>query len=253
MSDSDHRLTFTRFQPRAYLAEYYGGLGSENDGLLAFYARIHRQRTPGGRLLEVGGGPVIYPLVSASRVVDEIHFTDALQDNLDEVKQALDGADEAFDWRPFVRRALEHEAGRPVADSEVSARLSLVARRVTRLLRLNLWDSPQPLGRYDVVQANFVLDSITSSLEEWQRLLATLTDRVAPGGDLIMCALEGSKWWRLGELQFPAVSLDVDLLASALRKVGMVDVRVERIQAETADHEQGYSGILCAHSVRSPD
>ena len=68
-----------------------------------------------------------------------------------------------------------------------------------------------------------------------------------------MCALEGSKWWRLGELQFPAVSLDADLLASALRKVGMVDVRVERIQAETADHEQGYSGILCAHSVRSPD
>jgi hypothetical protein len=249
MSDSEQRMTFTRFRPRAYLAEYYGGVGPENDGLLAFYARRHGTRPSGGRLLEVGGGPVIYPLISAARPMAEIHFTDVLQENLDEVRAALDRTPEAFDWRPFAFRALEHELGRPPTVAEIDDRLRTVRDRVTRLLPLNLWESPD-IGTYDVVQANFVLDSITSSLGDWQGLLRTLTERVVPGGELLMCALEGSRWWRLGDHQFPAVSLDREMLGNALVETGMRDVTVDRIGAETVDAEQGYSGILCAHAFR---
>jgi hypothetical protein len=251
MSESGPTARFSSFDPRNYLAEYYDRVGPENDGLLAFYARAYRTAGAGGQLLEVGGGPVIYPLLSAAAVVREIHFTDALQSNLDEVKRALEGSPDAFDWRPFTRRALEHERGALPSEAEVSDRLALVGSRVTKLLPLDVRRLAEASAGYDIVQANFVLDSITSTHDEWERLLRMLVDRVRPGGTLLMCALEGSRWWRIGDLQFPAVSLDADRLGRSLRAAGMVEIEVDRIPAETEDLEQGYSGILCARSIRA--
>lgn len=240
---------FSQFHPAAYLNEYYGSVGPENDGLLSFYASIYTRRAPRGRLFEVGGGPTLYSLASAARSVEEIHFSDALSENLDEIRRVLLDASSAFDWRPFVRRALEHEFGAEVSASAVESRLSLIKARVKRLMQLDVFESSFS-ERYDVVQANFVLDSITSDRDEWERLLAVLCSSITRGGELVMTALEGSRWWRIGDLQFPAVSLSQQILHDSLAAVGMKDIEIRRIAAEGGGPNHGYTGLLCVHAVR---
>jgi hypothetical protein len=84
-SDKEVTEDWGQFDPSAYLQEYYSDIGFENFALLRFLAETFPSIPKGGRMLEFGGGPTIYPLISAVTRVDEIHFADFLQVNLDEV------------------------------------------------------------------------------------------------------------------------------------------------------------------------
>src|SRR5437016_4759086 len=76
---------FVPFDPIAYLREYYNHLGEENRELLRFldqaYAYIFTEIGT-ARMLEFGGGPTIYQLISAARYPVSIDFSDYLDSNL---------------------------------------------------------------------------------------------------------------------------------------------------------------------------
>ena len=97
------------FNSREYLEEYYATIGAENDQLLRFFATAYAAVPDGALLLELGGGPTLYQLVSAANAVAEIHFSDYLGQNLQEVVSWKDGLYDAFDWSAYFRRALEIE------------------------------------------------------------------------------------------------------------------------------------------------
>lgn len=244
----EERERFSSFRPRAYLDEYYASVGPENDALLSFYATFYKNHPKGGLLLEVGGGPTLYSLISASPIVDEIHFSDALPTNLAEVRQALNNEPGAFDWRPFIERALTHE-GRPSNHQAIATRQAAMKEKVKRFLPLDIFEATLSKS-YNIIQANFVLDSITSDPNEWRSLLAKLCGSVPQGGEFLMTALEGSRWWKIGSLQFPAVSLDREILGTALSEAGLTGIHIERIRAQTETAAQGYTGILCARARR---
>src|SRR5262245_17716555 len=92
MSQARELLTqdaFKPFDPKAYLREYYSCLGEENRALLRFlnqaYIRIFSEIDT-ARVLEFGGGPTIYQLISAAQHAVSIDFSDYLDDNLHEVR-----------------------------------------------------------------------------------------------------------------------------------------------------------------------
>jgi hypothetical protein len=71
-------------------------------------------------LLEVGGGPTIWQLLSASKHVGNITFTDHMQDNVAAVERWAADAPSAFDWSPyaaFVAR-LERQTGDDTATAQ---------------------------------------------------------------------------------------------------------------------------------------
>ena len=80
---------WARFDPTAYLEEYYADLGAENLALLRFLEEAYRDLPSNCVLLDFGGGPTIYPLIAAASRVEEIHFTDYLDSNLEEVRKWL--------------------------------------------------------------------------------------------------------------------------------------------------------------------
>src|SRR5689334_2040520 len=69
---------FASFSPAAYLQEYYDHIGPENDELLRFFAEAFKLVPPETVMLEFGGGPTIYQLISAAVKVSTIDFTDYL-------------------------------------------------------------------------------------------------------------------------------------------------------------------------------
>jgi NNMT/PNMT/TEMT family len=160
------------FTPREYLREYYSEVGAESSFLLGFLADAYRPFEPATqRVLELGGGPTLYQLISAARVASEIYFTDYLEVNLAEVRNWKDHHSTAFDWSPFFRHAMEFEVGSEPTDLQLNVRMELLRERIVEVTRCDILgdrvvelDIPPP----DVVSTNFVAESITESHAVWR-------------------------------------------------------------------------------------
>jgi SAM-dependent methyltransferase len=247
---------FGSFVPRDYLEEYYGRVDHENDALLVFLVEASRRIPEDALMLEFGGGPTIYQLVSAAPRVSAIHFAEYLDTNLDEVRRWLTADKEAFDWTAFIDRSLELEGDGASRDAQ-SERARLLRRKVTMLLHCDA-TRPDPLGsdgraRYDVVGVHFVPESITSSKAEWRQALENISTLLRPGGLLIMSAVLQARCWRTGEHQYPAVDIGADELQATLSALGFADIDCRSIEAEVIDDGApdfaGYSGMAFLTAV----
>src|SRR6266508_2879876 len=239
---------FEPFNPQAYLQEYYSHLGEENRALLHFlheaYACIFTE-TDVARILEFGGGPTLYQLISAAKYPVAIDFSDYLDENLREIQKWLQNQPGMFSWDDYLRYVLDQEG----VSSDVRARDQRAHRIRTKVGRLLACDAKQydPLGanyraRYDIVSVNFVLESITTDMVEWDRLIDNVTSLVRPDGYLLMCAITGATSYRVGDRFFPAVPISPELLEGKLQQQHFSILRSHAIKAEQKNL-QGYYGI----------
>lgn len=238
---------WTHFDPAAYLDEYYGDIESENLALLRFLADTYRNIPKGGLLLDFGGGPTIYPLISAVTRVDEIHFSDYLEANLEEVRRWIAGDPTAFDWDAFIRKALELETATSCTDAEVARRASAIRERITRLVRCDASRTP-PIEhshqRYDVLLTNFCAESVTSDWGEWQTYMANILSMLKPGGWLVISALKGATQYSVGSQSFPAVDISEGELIELLEQNGFPRKRIQ-LQSVPADRPtRDYTGLM---------
>jgi hypothetical protein len=245
---------WSQFNPRAYLTDYYSDLGAENLALLRFFAESYRALPSGGLLLDFGGGPTIYPLISAATRVAEIHFSDYLETNLREVRRWLSGDATAFDWDPFIRKALEFETGAACSDRDVAQRARRIRACVTRITRCDASRTPPldaPQGSYDIVLSNFCAESATSDREQWQAYMANIGSLLKPGGALIVSALKGANQYAVGECSFAAVDISEDDLLETLEETGFPRKGIE-IRSVPADRpSRDYAGLIMALAHKS--
>jgi hypothetical protein len=238
--------SFDSFVPRDYLNEYYSRIGLENHNLLAFLAHASDRIPMDARMLEFGGGPTIYQLISPAARAGSIDFADYLDSNLDEVRRWLDGSDDAFDWTAFFARSLVIE-GLDNGPQARAARAALVRSRITSLRHCDM-NKADPMGRgrrhgYDALGAHFVAESITASKPTWRRAVANLTTLLRPGGVLIMSAVLHAEYWRSGAHRYSAVGIGVEDLESLLADLGFLDIDCRTISAEVVDPDDpAYSG-----------
>lgn len=224
------KYTFDRFPPRRYLTEYYGKVGEkigfENDALLRFFAETYGTiRIPrNAKVLEFGGGPTIYSLISAAPHVGEIHFSDHLHGNIAEVMKWKNNDPDSFPWSRYVRRGLHHEGMKEPTEDEVKSREQLIRVKMTEFLSCDaMLSNPLGLkykGEYDVVSMNFVAESITDEPQEYKRILENVASLLKPGGFLVTTGLEKAQYYLIGGLVFPATYVRLSDIKQALGKLG---------------------------------
>lgn len=245
---------WTHFDPVAYLDEYYGDLGPENLALLEFMVEAYQRIPKGGMLLDFGGGPTIYPLISAIHRVDEIHFADYLEANLEEVRRWLDADPTAFDWSPFIRKALELESGGTCSEEACEQRASELRERITRVLRCDASKaSPIPgMDRpYDIVLTNFCAESATDNPSEWRSYMRNIVSVLKPRGWLVISALAGATQYAVGPHSFPAVDISEQDLLRMLEEMGFSSAHV-RVRSVPADRPtRDYKGLMLAVAQKS--
>ena len=256
MSDPIVTQDWTQFDPGVYLEEYYGDIGSENLELLRFLADKYRDIPKGGVLLDFGGGPTIYPLISAVTRVDEIHFSDYLESNLDEVRRWIAGDPTAYDWDAFIRKAIELESSQPCTDAEVASRAAEIRTRVTRLFRCDASrnpavDSAHP--SYDVLLTNFCAESATCDRTEWRSYMTNILSLLKPGGWLVISALTGATRYSVGDRSFPAVDISEGELIDLLEANGFPRTGIE-VRCVSADRDtRDYKGLMLAVAEKGVD
>lgn len=253
--------SFNTFNPRGYLGEYYTKIASENENLLRFFVKAYKGLPQKAKLLEFGGGPTIYQLISAAKEVDEIHFSDYLEANLAEIRLWQSKSSASFDWTIFIKRTLEIEGEKNITEEKIRTRENLLRRKITELLHCDAFKD-NPLGKkyhqayYDIVSVNFVPDSITFSRKDWQKVVLNILSLLKEQtGVLIMSALKEADYWRVGNKYFPAVKITEDDLNLLLIKSGFKVVLLETIAADVVDEKspdyEGYKGMIFSKAVRN--
>jgi len=239
---------FSTFDPKEYLREYYTTIDFENDQLLQFFGTCYKDIKPQSTLLEFGIGPTLYSLITAATKVDTIHVSDRLAANLQETQLWKRGDEGAFDWEPFIRRALEIEGMEEVTLEDVQKRTALLRRKLTHFCFCDafsnsplLWSSEH---KYDIVQVNFVPESITSSLDRWELAIQNIISLLKPQSTFILTTLKNATYYHLHYKRFPAVSIDETLLTSMLIKCGFreEDIIMHSISANYP--YRGYDGMI---------
>jgi hypothetical protein len=238
------------FNPRAYLAQFYEGeVDPGNKALLRFYAKVYKDL--GGRsLLEFGGGPTIYSLITAAHTASWIHFCDYNDECLSEVKKWLVEDSSAFDWSHFIHYALscEKESGEELTEEHIQARQRLMRQRMRQISHCDIFaDDPllgSSMGPYGIVAQTFCLDSIIQDKKEWFHLNQKLTNLVAKDGFFITVALLQASGWTTQEVSYPAVTLTLADVTCMYSELGFSIIHSE--VTEHLEDKIGYNGFIMA-------
>jgi NNMT/PNMT/TEMT family len=252
--------TYETFEAQNYLDEYYAAIGPENLELLKFFAEAYRDLPADSVMLEFSGGPTLYSLISAANAVSEIHFSDFLPQNLAEINRWVSDIRTTDLWDKYFVEALRCER-QATTTAAVQQRMELLRRKITNLLFCDAFSSTPIAGNqrqtYDVVAANFVAESITETMDQWQSVVGNICSTLRPGGTLIMTALQGANYYSVSDRNYSAVSITEMDLVQALIKAGFRpnSMLVKTISAEKLDcgddEYQGYQGMIFIKAKKS--
>ena len=256
MDSATHAYTtdYATFDPKAYLAEYYSTIPSENLYMLDFLVRAFRTVPNARRVLDFGGGPTLFSELIAAPHAQELHFGEYSAANRAEVKKWLTQSPGAFNWQHYTRQILVLEGKTPTV-ATIAEREALVRRRLTRVMPCNAILIPpiqQVAGGYDVVVTNLCLEAAARDLEEWHQCVRNLAMLLEPGGRFFLSGVQKASSYSVGHSVFPVISLSESDLRMALLDAGFTP---ESIQTEwtPADHPvHSYAGMIFAQATKMP-
>jgi len=239
------------FDPHAYLEEYYRDVGPENLFLLRFFHETYARLPDGFRLLEFGGGPTLYQLISASRRAGEIVFAEHADQNRVEVERWLAARDGAFDWRPYFDEVHRLEGGSS-SDLAVRAHEAHMRRVISSVIPCDA-RAPEPLlgaphGPFDAVSVIFVLEAVIRDSAEAERVFRNVLSLVRPGGHAILISITGATSYRIGDAELPAFPFTADVFEACVRAQGF---EVIERRFEAAEPGRVYDGMVALHAVRT--
>lgn len=240
---------FDRFAAKLYLSEYFGRFDTEDAFLLTFLHEVYGRLPDVPSMLEIGGGPCIYPLISARRRVERITFAEYSPENRHEVEAWCLDAPEAFDWGEHFRfvQMLE-DYKQSVEQMEVELR-----GKFERCVPCDVF-SPAPLSGNDLNATRFPLvsvhccpESITTTKKDFEAVLANILTLIAPGGVLVMTLIAQSSCWTVGQAEFPSFAVAADELQQLLRDYGFV---VNTLETSPAAPGRSYHSLIALTATR---
>ncbi len=236
---------FQSFSAQLYLQEYYGDIGEENQFLLSFLHETYELWNP-KVIWDIGGGPTIYQLISASRRANQIRIFEYLEENRNAVKLWQQDSPKSFDWYPYFEAVALLEKGQGAA---IEARLRNVIQSIEPV---NLFSESQVIdGSYDptpdAISSHFCVESITSDPEQFEKAWSNLMSLVPSGKYLIMSLLKNARKYSAGPYDFPAFPIEEIGLDARLKKEGFREIEIRTIPAE---HGRDYQGIICVRAIR---
>lgn len=219
---------FKKFNARKYLSEQYRTVVPEDVFILRFlhetYLGLNRKNL---RILEIGGGPTIYQLLSASAWAKEITFTDFLSENLEQVQAWVKKSPDSFGWTEYVNIVAHLEGEK---QQIIEKRLRTVLK--TFLIFDILGKDKPTLTKFDIVSSHFCADSITNTKSEFLHAVRTITSFVAPNGMLVMSMLKGAVTYDVGNYSFPAYFIDEQTVKTILKRLGFKNIEMQTIEIE---------------------
>lgn len=249
----------TDLDPAFYADHYYprASPGRENVMLLAaqvsFWDEIGEElislrsseSRPAREMLVLGGGGVLWDLIPAARVVQDVTYTDPSARALAHAIAWITD-DRSDRWDAYGRIALACE-GSSTSEEAVRARFARLRGSIRRVERYELATLARPgtvVEPAAVVSAHFLFESVAVDREQAAGLARRAVSHLADGGHLFTSMLCGARSWSpcRGRSR-PAVTLSTPDLCGLLSEAGLEARKTFEIPAH-GSHRHEYASIL---------
>ena len=240
-----------RFDPGQYLTLRYSEVDANHhqhvfEGLHELFSS---GKFTGGKILELGCGPVMAWQISAAPHASEIVLAELVESSRDAVRLWLDKDPRAHDWTPFFRHVVQTLEGK--GEEEVAKREEQLRRTVKAVIPCNATkDPPVPPGYegpYDVVMAMAVLETCTDNEASLTAAWVRLAKLLKPGGILVSKTylVEGlpapTHTYLAGAKEtFVAMNISEEMLRQCLKAAGLSDVKLRK---SPTDHSSNHTCI----------
>ena len=226
---------YQNFAVKAYLNRRFMDPTDKERGVQPFYLEsLHNFYTKlpaewdasAARLLEFGGGPVIYPLISAGPHVAEVVFSDYAQSSLDEVSLWKNNDPRAHNWSPYFRNVLQTLEGNPDPHAAIQRETELRSKFKELLLcdiRANdVFGSVSfPFESFDVISTNFCMEVASNNVEEYAKNIKRIYRYLKPGGFIVSLVSVEESWYVIDSKREYHLYLTQHQVHSAYKEAGL--------------------------------
>ncbi|KAL5018092.1 hypothetical protein ScPMuIL_003814 [Solemya velum] len=178
------------FDPRVYLENLRNDPNEDTkfrfllDNLHAVFSE---RRFSGKRLLDLGSGPSIHSVISASSQFDEIYLSDYAPQNLSVLTDWWTGKISHMDHVIKHCLDLEHNS------QTVAQRNQEMRQKIKGILQVDVRKSnpfsPNHLVPFDAIISSFCVDSATTSLEDYDNATSNIPAMLTENGTYIFTVL----------------------------------------------------------------
>ena len=232
-----------QFDPKAYLNNYYKAEGDEvelfNEFALRsyheFWAKMAAKKNL--RVLDFGGGPSIYDLISAAPYSEEIIFAEYSEKNRQVVEKWLQKSPDSHDWLPYFKFVVQTLEGKKSED--VAVRESELRKKISHVLPCDIrWEDPvewpadwsPQTATFDVVSTSLCIEAAVKSFDDYSQAIAKLRSYLKPGGYLIMYSVTGESFYTVGTEKFHTFNVTEKQIKDALCKEGFTGLEMKLYQ-----------------------
>lgn len=231
-------FSWDNFDPEAYVAHYYADPHPDDDAVLrqtcAALASFAGDREID--VIDVGTGPNLFPLFAALPVSQRQTVWEYAPSNIAWMRHELERGVLRQPWTHFWDVARKTSARAGAIAQPVQA---LAAR--TEVTQGSIFDLPS--RQWDAATMFFCAESITQDQDEFERACAAFAGAVRSGGGLAAAFLAGSRGYRVGEEDYPAVSVGPAELEAAFGGLAR-DLRISGIGDRAEEIRSGYTGMI---------
>ncbi len=226
-------ILWEQFDPERYIKDNYATLHDEDRQILNILIPLYEKMLSGGeRVLDIGTGPNLYPLVVVLPYAARVDCLEISSQNVQYLKRELNNP--SAHWRAFLR-FMEKKSSKYNSDL-----LRELARKI-HIYRGSIFDNTRT--GYDMVSMFFCAESITNSKYEFTAACKRFVSAARREGLLVAAFMENSTEYRIGSLNFPAYPVAKELLIETFQSL-CNDFRIYHIDVAARPLRSGYTGML---------
>ncbi|NXE30486.1 NNMT methyltransferase, partial [Ardeotis kori] len=215
------------FNPQEYLREYYTLTDSQGqantflmENLKILWKMFSLDEVKGDVLIDVGCGPTIYQILSASERFQQIFSLDYCDKNRRELEKWLRNEAGAFDWSPVVKYVCELEGDR----EKWAEKQEKVRKKVKQVLKCDVTKAnpaaPVALPPADGVVTTLCLEAACKDLPAFRGALRNVGGLLKPGGHLVMMTVLRETYYAFGQEVFSCLRLERRDVEEAVEAAG---------------------------------
>ncbi|XP_013777372.1 nicotinamide N-methyltransferase-like isoform X2 [Limulus polyphemus] len=244
-----------RFDPVQYHTTYYSNLDKEVEFFLTnIHSTLLKEKfNEGKRCLEIGSGPTVHSLISASHHFDTLVSSDYTEKNREEIRKWLNKDAQALDWTIFFRFVANMEKF-----SDLDEGVRILEERLRRKLKnvsfcdvfdsipLNYKEAP-----FDVIITSLCLEFAACDWSSYVQALKNIAALLRVGGGIIMVGALNNTFYYVNDEIFPSLKLDQPMIQKAMTLAGFQGFEwkiLERqvIEGKPTDHD----GCFCVSAIK---
>ncbi|CAF1129754.1 unnamed protein product [Didymodactylos carnosus] len=174
------------------------------------------------RVLEFGGGPVLWPSFLLAQYFHEIWFCDYTPSNLIAVQNFLDRTADAHNWIPFFEYLLKPSDDLQQRDDKLRQAL-----RNGRLFRCDvnsdnlLIEQENGIMQFDMIFSRLCLEAACTTYLMYKRTIKRLADMLKPDGMILMNAGRNETFYMIGNEKFWVLALNEENITQAFIDGGL--------------------------------